>query len=333
MAAGFDPYRVLPLGEAPDQSGAVLHDNMCPHVKRVLDRALNGDIPELGGMVIVNSCDTMRRLADAWRRVRPADRVGFLDLPVVDDEAGVDYLALELKRLGATLSEWSGQEVTRDSLDEALGTCNELAWVLKELERRVASGESSLSRARLQKIMNLSVTQPVARSLEEVLDLLDGEGGSGKQRGQPVFLFGNVLPDPEAFQLLEDCGARVVGDDLCTGSKQVLPLESEPGDDPWKGLARAILTRARCARTITPGRPGMMGEQVAEMATRCNARGVVAHVMKFCDPYLARMPAVRRSLEAVGLPLLVLEGDCTTRSLGQQRTRIEAFMEMIGDAE
>jgi benzoyl-CoA reductase/2-hydroxyglutaryl-CoA dehydratase subunit BcrC/BadD/HgdB len=39
---------------------------------------------------------------------------------------------------------------------------------------------------------------------------------------------------------------------------------------------------------------------------------------------------VREALREAGLPLLVLEGDCSLRSLGQQRTRIEAFVEMLG---
>jgi benzoyl-CoA reductase/2-hydroxyglutaryl-CoA dehydratase subunit BcrC/BadD/HgdB len=29
------------------------------------------------------------------------------------------------------------------------------------------------------------------------------------------------------------------------------------------------------------------------------------------------------------IPLLLLEGDCTLRSVGQQGTRIEAFVEMV----
>ena len=38
-AAGFAPYRILPVGDMPDRVSRVLHDNLCPHVKRVLDRA------------------------------------------------------------------------------------------------------------------------------------------------------------------------------------------------------------------------------------------------------------------------------------------------------
>ena len=40
-AAGFTPYRILPLGAAPEQAGRFLHDNICPHVKRIIDRAMD----------------------------------------------------------------------------------------------------------------------------------------------------------------------------------------------------------------------------------------------------------------------------------------------------
>lgn len=72
-AAGAEPIRVIPVTDAPEQAGRLIHDNMCPHVKRVLDRAMAPDLPELDGVVWVNSCDAMRRLADAWRQARPED--------------------------------------------------------------------------------------------------------------------------------------------------------------------------------------------------------------------------------------------------------------------
>ena len=65
-------------------------------------------------------------------------------------------------------------------------------------------------------------------------------------------------------------------------------------------------------------------------AVAAGARGVIGHVAKFCDPYLARLPFVREVLSEKGLPFLFLESDLTLRSMGQQRTRIEAFLEMLG---
>jgi len=29
-AAGYAPFRILPMGDVPDQAGHLLHDNLCP---------------------------------------------------------------------------------------------------------------------------------------------------------------------------------------------------------------------------------------------------------------------------------------------------------------
>jgi benzoyl-CoA reductase/2-hydroxyglutaryl-CoA dehydratase subunit BcrC/BadD/HgdB len=81
---------------------------------------------------------------------------------------------------------------------------------------------------------------------------------------------------------------------------------------------------------MTAGNPGGYVRHIVEAAEASGARGVIGHVIKFCDPYLARIPAIREALQAAKLPLLVLEGDCTLRSFGQHQTRIEAFVEMLG---
>ena len=99
--------------------------------------------------------------------------------------------------------------------------------------------------------------------------------------------------------------------------------------DPYVQLARSSLARPPCARSICPEEPGALATSVLESARRTGAKGVAAHVMKFCDPYLARIPLVSNALKSEGLPLLVLEGDCTLRSFGQHKTRIEAFAEML----
>jgi benzoyl-CoA reductase/2-hydroxyglutaryl-CoA dehydratase subunit BcrC/BadD/HgdB len=124
----------------------------------------------------------------------------------------------------------------------------------------------------------------------------------------------------------------VVADDLCTGSRQLTVFEPAPAPAPagdlWPWLARQILRRPPCARTLG-SQPGRVARQVLEAARSSGARGVIVHAMKFCDPTLARLPEVRKILREAGLPLLVLEGDCSQRSLGQQRTRLQAFAEML----
>jgi benzoyl-CoA reductase/2-hydroxyglutaryl-CoA dehydratase subunit BcrC/BadD/HgdB len=75
--------------------------------------------------------------------------------------------------------------------------------------------------------------------------------------------------------------------------------------------------------------PGSIAARIAGRAQAAGARGVIGHTLKFCDPYLARVPVIREALQRLDIPLLFLEGDCTLRSIGQHRTRIEAFVEML----
>jgi benzoyl-CoA reductase/2-hydroxyglutaryl-CoA dehydratase subunit BcrC/BadD/HgdB len=328
-AAGFLPHRILPLGEAPDQAGSLLHDNMCPHVKRILDRALAGDLPELKGVVFMESCDTMRRLADAWRRVRPGDRMAAVDLPSTAGESSVDYFVGQLQVLRQTLQDWSGFAVGDERLLASIRRYNELGAALSGLREQVISGPSPLGWPGLQAIYNRSVTQPVERTLSEIENASRKPAAARPAGGVPVLLIGNVLAEPAGFELLVSSGARIVGEELCTSGRQICSVPLPGNADPLTALARALLQRSPCARTLLGSCPGGFADRVLQSARAAGARGVIAHVMKFCDPYLGRLPDAREALRQADIPLLVLEGDCTLRSLGQHRTRIEAFIEML----
>ena len=329
-AAGYTPCRILPMGNAPDVAGPMLHENLCPHVKRVLDRALDNDLPELAGVVLLNSCDAMRRLADAWHKVRPNDRAILIDLPLTANDPAVSYFGRELSRLTDTLSQWSGQPVSQEAVAESIERYNHVALLFGALRERLRNGGVSEGAARLQNLYNKAVTQSLdetSRMLKGVMEDLNAPAaGNG---GVPVFLFGNVLPDPEALGLFESCGVRIVDEDLCTGSRVFAPIEMKGTEETLSQLARGLLWGPRCPRTLLPMQPGAIAEEVLARATACKALGVIACTAKFCDPYIARIPEVREALRKAGLPMLHIEGDCTMRSFGQQRTRIEAFTEML----
>ena len=65
---------------------------------------------------------------------------------------------------------------------------------------------------------------------------------------------------------------------------------------------------------------------------RSGARGVVVHVVKFCEPELFDVPAIRRTFAARGIPLLYLEGELERTLSEQTVTRVEAFAELLGGA-
>jgi benzoyl-CoA reductase/2-hydroxyglutaryl-CoA dehydratase subunit BcrC/BadD/HgdB len=329
-AAGLTPYRVLPMGYSPDRAGQLLHDNLCPLVKRILDRAMENDLPDLHGMVFMNCCDAMRRLSDAWRAARPDIQVTLVDLPVSSNEGAISFFAGALEKLSETLSTWSGRSFSKADISASIAKYDEMADLLGQLTVRAHNGSLQGGSARLQELFNRAATEPINQSLKLLRTLVgEPEPSEPQADGVPVYLFGNVLPDPEAFAFFRSCGVHIAGDSVCTGMRAFRRIGDGEEADVFLRLARGLLDQPLCARTFDPSQPGKISLDILAEAQACHAKGVIAYTMKFCDPYMSRLPRIREVLREAGLPLLHLEGDCAMRSMGQQKTRIEAFAEML----
>lgn len=329
-AAGYTPYRILPTGDSPDQAGHILHDNLCPHIKRILDRAMCNDLPDLAGIVFMNSCDAMRRLADAWHHIRPGENSILLDLTATADELSISFFTGEISKLAAALSKWRGRNISMTEIEYGILLYDQISDFMNELTENIYKGKSNLRRAVLQELFNRSVTGSPITFIEDARGILsENRRDKTDNGGVPVFLFGHLLPDPEAFTLFDSCGAKIIWDDLCTGSRFFNSIAADREKGLEKSLAESLLLRPPCARTIDNTIPGKIVKILISKAKESGARGAICHVVKFCDPYLSRLPSIREEFQNAGIPLLVLEGDCTLRSIGQQQTRIEAFIEML----
>ncbi len=330
-AAGFTPYRILPDGDNPDAAGGILNDTICPHIKKILDRAIAGDTPPLAGTVFMNSCDAMRRLYDAWLRIRPDIPSMLIDLPATTGPAERSFFRGEIAAAADKLAGWSGHPVTDDSIHRAIGLYNKLAGHLVQLNALSLKGMPYLAAGEMQAIYNKAMTGPPSSAIDEIIETIKKPRENKTPPGRvPVYLFGNVMHDPEMLSMIESCGAGIIMNDTCTGGRMFTEIETGSGNDPLMDLASGLLKKPRCARTIDTANPAGIAESLANDAGKYGAKGVICHVMKFCDPYVLRLPLIREIAQRERIPILILEGDCTMRSMGQQRTRIEAFMEMLG---
>ncbi|MCK5312493.1 MAG: 2-hydroxyacyl-CoA dehydratase [Desulfobacteraceae bacterium] len=328
-AAGFSPYRIFPESKAPDQAGHLLHDNLCPHIKRVLDRALADDLPDLAGMVFINSCDSMRRLADAWHEARPDDRIILIDLPSVNSDLSLNYLAKEYERLAKTLFQWNDKAFSLAKIKEKINTWNLLAESVKRVENTMSQNYFPGYISELQKIINTAATDSTDKALSTIKTKIEPETNA-KSGLAPVFIFGNLLFDPKAYDLFEEWNMHVTASNFCTGSRFTTKIEVKADDNIFRSLAISYLNQMSCARTMDIEKPGSIAEKIVQQAKESNAKGVIGFTLKFCDPYLARIPMIRQALQKESIPFLMIESDCTMGSIGQQQTRIEAFTEMLG---
>jgi benzoyl-CoA reductase/2-hydroxyglutaryl-CoA dehydratase subunit BcrC/BadD/HgdB len=327
-AAGLRPYRIVPgPGRAMTRADTCIDRNYCPYVRTCLGEALEGKYRFLEGLVVVNSCDPMRRLYDVWRYNVGGDFVHLLDLPRIATDAAAAYFRENLGRLTDEIEKHFGADITEAALAGAITECNRVRSLLKELYLLNRDKRMPLSAAQLYRVVRAADTlapEHFDRLLERLVDEALGVTG-GYREGPRLLITGSVLENPRIIDLVEECGARVVGDDLCTGTRRFWDVVDHAGE-PLTALARHYLGRTPCPRMKDARR---RFDHVLAMIDEFGVDGVIFYTLKFCDPYLYDVPLLKAQLAERGIPGLQLEGDFTPGTLGRVRTRIEAFIEML----
>jgi benzoyl-CoA reductase/2-hydroxyglutaryl-CoA dehydratase subunit BcrC/BadD/HgdB len=127
---------------------------------------------------------------------------------------------------------------------------------------------------------------------------------------------------------LETCGARVVAEDSEADERiltEPVSLETEHLSS-MEALAAAYLNKP-------PGpRPNALSRRLTNVTRFLDERGVqgiIGVYPKFADAYLAEYIELADLFRERGLPTLLLEDDGESGFSGQQRTRVEAFLEML----
>jgi benzoyl-CoA reductase/2-hydroxyglutaryl-CoA dehydratase subunit BcrC/BadD/HgdB len=68
---------------------------------------------------------------------------------------------------------------------------------------------------------------------------------------------------------------------------------------------------------------------IETMSSTLQAKGVIHYALQFCTPYLYEAYKAKDAVEAMGLPFLKIETDYSMEDLGQLKTRVEAFLEIL----
>jgi benzoyl-CoA reductase/2-hydroxyglutaryl-CoA dehydratase subunit BcrC/BadD/HgdB len=324
-AAGLQPYRFLPEPSS-EKADAYLDPNFCPLITSALGKAIEGGYAGLSGMVMVNTCDGMRRLYDAWRFYSPVPFSFLLDPPRLITPASLAHFREQLEWLIAAINRHFGVDITNDKLSRAIESANSTRRLLKRLLALQNRGNPPLRHADIIDIVSEGFKRPrrlFNAALEQLVRDLgkDSEGPSG---GLRVVISGSMLDGSALVRMVEELGGRVVASDLCVGGR--LLDEVVVSSDPLWDLGQAYLKKRPCARmTDTGKRVSMLKGDV----TRTGARGMIYFSLKFCDPYLYEAPAVAEELRKMEIPILSLEGEYTGRVSGGIRTRVQAFLEML----
>ena len=118
-AAGFLPIRILGNKGVVSKGDDYLQNNMCSFIRACLGQGLEKHYDFLDGAIFAQSCDGICRLFDASKIYIKTPYVYLMDHPHKISHASRVYHYGELEKLKESLEDFSGQEITVESLQEA----------------------------------------------------------------------------------------------------------------------------------------------------------------------------------------------------------------------
>ena len=330
LAAGALGYRIVGGSGAISKADAHLQAYCCSLVRGALEDALNQRLDFLDGTIFPHTCDSIQRLSDLWRMNA---QTGFhLDvvLPVkLNTASAQEYMRAVMAKARSELESLLGTAISDTSLREAIDTCNRIRAAMQTLYtiRRdcpgVIAGREVHAITRSAMVMD---RHDFLKNLLTVVEELATQTNPACHDAKRIFLSGGVCNLPDVYSAIEAAGGVVVGDDLCTGSRQLTGTIALEGD-LMDAIARRYSERAVCPAKHAGIK--RRGEDLVHLARESRAQGVIFLYLKFCDPHAFDYPYLKEMLDAAGIPALLVELEEQTASDGQFRTRCEAFVEML----
>jgi benzoyl-CoA reductase/2-hydroxyglutaryl-CoA dehydratase subunit BcrC/BadD/HgdB len=320
IACGFTPVRLRGCDRCIPQTSH-LPSNLCPYVRSILDQAGGESVRNLAALSLVASCDAMRRLADAWKRRFPGMPVHVIDSPRRTDRGAHAYLVSRYRAFLAFLSQVSGRRPEESELRDAVVLVNRKRRLLTQISELRKKEPPGISGSEFFDLVSSSFRMRPGEFLEKYGSFVPQAAVTGAR----LVIAGSILESDMLYRAVEESGANVVAEDICTGLRGISGLTRAEGS-PLENIASRYLVKSPCSRMYgTESRTASLLALVREY----RAQGVLFHSLKFCDQYQYDYAVVKTQLERKGIPVLRIETDYQAATRGQIATRLEAFTEAL----
>jgi len=336
-AAGVVPVRLKGnVAEAITKADAHMETIVCPFVRNVFDAALKGKYDFLDGLVLPHLCDSMDRTSDIWAYNLNLPYFHFLNVPHVTDDPSVDFMKELLRIFIKTLEEFTGNKITDAALANAIKLHNENRLAMRELYSQRKSSPPLISGAEMMKVLVAAMSLPVEEStamIRSVTQEVRDRKPLPDSKPARIMLIGGQIDEVAIPEIIEGADAWLVMDDITIGGKMYWP-DVDMGPDPVRAIAERYLRKLKLPTLVDSGlayqdslqsRFGHLKQHISEF----KVNGAILVVYRYCDPYGFDVPAIKKYIESMGVPVLYIEDEYSMSTVPRMRTRIEAFLEMI----
>jgi len=305
----------------------------CAYHRAVIGAARRGMMP-VPDFLVATTCPCTAGVATLENLARYFGKDLFvLQIPQEETPESVEYLARRIREMSDFVARHTGRALDPAGLRQAMELTNQARETLVEvfrLARKVPSPASGREMGNLGVVLPLFLGTPaadeVARAYREALEarVRGGIQGVPGERFRLLWIQNRIqFKEPLVRMLEQEYGANIVADEL-----NAVTWDPVDPDDPFPGLAR----RAISIPLNGPIRRRILHLQ--RLARSYRVHGAINPCHWGCRQGSGARGLIEAGLKEIGVPVLNLEVDCVDAgnfAEGQLRTRLQAFLEMLGD--
>lgn len=345
LAADAIPVRVNSgWYDAAKLGDRVVPVEVCPVLRSTIGAKmieLSPFLEQSDALINVLTCDGMTKFGDIMSDYKPVWR---MSIPRIKDEPhSMRFWNDEIKLIKTQIEKFTGNKITKGKLKEAILETQRATRAFRRLQE-LRKGSPVIT-GRDAMLVNQAYLWDDKKRWTEKVEALCKELENRAQRHDwvcppdtpRIMLTGTPMFWPDNWKLpnlVEDANPKgiIVADELCSGERI---LNDPVGVDEWTmdDMLNAIGERHLMASTC-PCFTSEEGNQdrvnwLLNKIKENNIQGVIYYVVRGCMLYAMEYTRIKKALDKINIPVYYLDTDYTREDIGQMKTRVEAFLEML----
>jgi len=340
-AAGGIPIRLCSgCDHAVSPAEEAFPRDSCPLIKSTLGFAVT-DQPFFNlcdAVIIPASCDGKKKLGEVLNDYIP---VWMMDLPQSKDKTGSKkFWFAETRILKKRLEELTGKKINRARLKDAIVLLHKRYNVVRkflEIRKRalpVISGRDALIVMQAAFFDDINRwTEKTQLLCEELEQNLQEKRVIKPEHSVRILLTGapTILPNFKIPNIIERFDAIIAIDETCAGTQLVYdPVVVDEWNmlDMMSAVSERYLMPSVCPCFV---KSEDRIDKLMDMIKDYKIDGIIYHTLRLCLLFDIESQRIKDVMSEKGVPFLQLNTDYSKEDLGQLQTRIEAFVEIIGN--
>ena len=307
--------------------------NLCPLIKSSYGFAKTDKCPFFYFSDLIvgeTTCDGKKKMYEMLAEFKP---VYVLELPNRQSEEGIALYRREIIRFKEKLEQQFETTITEEAIRHQIHVRNEMNKALVRFQYLMTKDPAPVMG---MDIVNTTYGSGFDMDIENLparvnamTDMIEADYAAGKNVGKRPRILVTGSPSGGAalkvVRAIEDSGAVVVAFENCSGLKAMLQTDEE-NPDVYDALARRYMSIGCSCMSPNPNRLAMLDRLIDEF----KVDGVVDIVLQACHTYNVETAIVGKLVkEKKGIPYAVVETDYSQADVGQLKTRMVAFIEML----